>query len=185
MNIEAALTQRIGPAGAKLHTARSRNDQVALDLRLYLRAEIAEVRRPCAVSSARWWNSARGTRRPSCPATRTSNAPSPCCLPIICSRTWRCSTATPAGWPTPLRRLDVLPLGSGAIAGSTVILDRHLVVAAKLGFSAVSENSMDAVSDRDFACEFLAAAALVGMHLSRLSEDVILWATSEFRFVTL
>ena len=82
------------------------------------------------------------------------------------------------------RRLDVLPLGSGAIAGSTLTLDRELVARA-LGFSRVSENSMDAVSDRDFACEFLAASAILGMHLSRLSEDVILWATSEFAFLTL
>ena len=83
-----------------------------------------------------------------------------------------------------LARLDVMPLGSGAVAGSTVVLDRRLV-AAKLGFSRVSENSMDAVSDRDFACEFLFAAAMTGTHLSRLSEDVILWASSEFGFLTL
>jgi argininosuccinate lyase len=82
------------------------------------------------------------------------------------------------------KRMDVLPLGSGALAGSTIVLDRKLI-ASRLGFSRVSENSMDAVSDRDFACEFLSAAALAGMHLSRLSEDVVLWSSSEFHFVTL
>jgi argininosuccinate lyase len=82
------------------------------------------------------------------------------------------------------KRIDVMPLGSGAIAGSTIVLDRALI-ARKLGFSAITQNSMDAVSDRDFACELLAAIAIAGMHLSRLSEDIILWASSEFGFVIL
>src|SRR5687768_15656562 len=82
------------------------------------------------------------------------------------------------------KRMNVLPLGSGAIAGSTILLDRELV-AQMLGFDGVTQNSMDAVSDRDFAVELLAALALVATHLSRLSEDVILWASSEFKFVTL
>ena len=81
-----------------------------------------------------------------------------------------------------LRRTDVMPLGSGALAGSTLVLDRE-VIASKLGFSRVSQNSLDAVSDRDFACEFVFCLALVGLHLSRLSEDFVLWSTTEFGFI--
>ena len=184
MNIEAALTQRIGPAGAKLHTARSRNDQVALDLRLYLRAETAEIRR--ALRGLQGALVDLGARHPE--AVMPGYTHLQRAQPVIFAHHLLAYVemfdrdagrlADAAG------RLDVLPLGSGAIAGSTIALDRHLV-ALKLGFSRVSENSMDAVSDRDFACEFLSAAAMIGMHLSRLSEDVILWATSEFHFVTL
>ena len=82
------------------------------------------------------------------------------------------------------KRIDVMPLGSGAIAGSTIALDRELI-ARELGFAAITQNSMDAVSDRDFACELLAAIAIIGMHLSRLSEDLVLWASAEFGFVTI
>ena len=184
MNIEAALTQRIGPAGAKLHTARSRNDQVALDLRLYLRAEIAEVRQ--ALRGLQRALVELGARHPETfmPGYTHLQRAQPVLFAHHLLAYVEMFDRDAGRLADAARRLDVLPLGSGAIAGSTVILDRHLV-AAKLGFSKVSENSMDAVSDRDFACEFLAAAALVGMHLSRLSEDVILWATSEFHFVTL
>ena len=184
MNIEAALTARIGPAGAKLHTARSRNDQVALDLRLYLRAEIAEIRRAL-----------RGMQRALVElGARTPEAVMPCYTHLQRAQPTLFAhhllayvemfVRDDGRLADTLRRLDVMPLGSGAVAGSTIVLDRHLV-AAKLGFSRVSENSMDAVSDRDFACEFLFAAAMVGTHLSRLSEDVILWASSEFAFLTL
>ncbi len=184
MNIEAALTARIGAAGAKLHTARSRNDQVALDLRLYLRAEIAEIRRAL-----------RGMQRALVElGARYPETPMPCythlqrAQPTLFAHHLLAYVEMFARddgrLADALRRLDVMPLGAGAVAGSTVTLDRRLV-AAKLGFSRVSENSMDAVSDRDFACEFLFAAAIVGTHLSRLSEDVILWATSEFGFLTL
>ncbi len=184
MNIESALTARIGPAGAKLHTARSRNDQVALDLRLYLRAEITEIR-----AALRAMQSALvdlGARYPDAPMpgyTHLQRA-----QPVLFAHHLLAYVEMFARDDGRLadttRRLDVLPLGSGAIAGSTITLDRQLI-AQRLGFSRVSENSMDAVSDRDFACEFLAAAAILGMHLSRLSEDVILWATSEFAFLSL
>ncbi len=184
MNIEAALTARIGAAGAKLHTARSRNDQVALDLRLYLRAEIAEIRRAlCGMQSALVELGARYPETVMPGYTHLQRA-----QPVLFAHHLLAYVEMFARDDGRLadaaRRLDVLPLGSGALAGSTITLDRRLI-AEKLGFSQVSENSMDAVSDRDFACEFLAAAAIVGMHLSRLSEDVILWATSEFAFLTL
>ena len=184
MNIEAALTARIGPAGAKLHTARSRNDQVALDLRLYLRAEIAAIRQ--ALRGLQRALVELGARHPEAvmPGYTHLQRAQPVLFAHHLLAYVEMFDRDASRLADAARRMDVLPLGSGAIAGSTVVLDRRLV-AEKLGFAALSENSMDAVSDRDFACEFLAAAALVGMHLSRLSEDVILWATSEFHFVTL
>ena len=184
MNIESELTKRIGDAGAKLHTARSRNDQVALDLRLYLRDEcdaISELLRELQRSLVGL-------------AERNKD--------IIIPGYTHLQRAQPVYFAHHLlayvemldrdlgrvadcrKRINVLPLGSGAIAGSTIVLDRKLV-AKLLGFPAITQNSMDAVSDRDFAVELLAALALVATHLSRLSEDVILWASSEFKFITI
>ncbi len=184
MNIEAELTRRIGDPGAKLHTARSRNDQVALDLRLYLRAEsdalvfsLREMQRALVELAERHRE-------------------------IIIPGYTHLQRAQPVYFAHHLlayvemfdrdigrirdcrARLNVMPLGSGAIAGSTILLDRELI-ARLLDFPAVTQNSMDAVSDRDFAVELLAALALVATHLSRLSEDVILWASSEFKFITI
>ena len=184
MNIEAELTKRIGDAGAKLHTARSRNDQVATDIRLYLRDEcdaLAEL--------------VRGLQRALVELGTRESA-------VVIPGYTHLQRAQPVFFAHHLlayvemlerdrgriadarKRLNVLPLGSGAIAGSTIPLDRELV-AGLLGFEGVTQNSMDAVSDRDFAVELLSALALVAVHLSRLSEDVILWASSEFKFVTL
>ena len=184
MNVEAALTARIGPAGAKLHTARSRNDQVALDLRLYLRAEtdalIGELR---AMQLALVGLAERFPDAVLPGYTHLQRA-----QPVLFAHHLLAYVEMFDRDAGRLRdgraRLNVLPLGSGALAGSTINLDRELI-AARLGFPTVSQNSMDAVSDRDFACEFLGTAALVGMHLSRLSEDVILWASSEFGFLRL
>ncbi len=184
MNIEAELTRRIGDAGAKLHTARSRNDQVALDLRLYLRDEadalaaaLREMQRALVALGARHAD-------------------------VIIPGYTHLQRAQPVYFAHHLlayvemfdrdrdrvldarKRLNVCPLGSGAIAGSTILLDRELI-ARELGFPAVTQNSLDAVSDRDFAVELLAALALAAVHLSRLSEDVILWASSEFKFITI
>ncbi len=184
MNIEAELTRRIGDAGAKLHTARSRNDQVALDLRLYLRSE-------CDAIAGRLGEMQRalvdlGERH----------------AEVIIPGYTHLQRAQPVFFAHHLlayvemfqrdreriadtrKRVNVLPLGSGAIAGSTIVLDREMV-ARLLDFPAVTHNSMDAVSDRDFAVEMLAALALVAVHLSRLSEDVILWASSEFHFISI
>jgi argininosuccinate lyase len=184
MNIESELTRRIGPAGGKLHTARSRNDQVALDLRLYLREECGQI-----------GGLLRGLQRALVGFGRRSGQT------VIPGYT-HLQRAQPvyfahhllayvemlerdAGRVADCRsRMNVCPLGSGAIAGSTIVLDRELV-AGLLGFDGVTQNSMDAVSDRDFAVELLSALALVAVHLSRLSEDVILWASSEFQFVTI
>ncbi len=188
MNIEAELTKRV-PAGAKLHTGRSRNDQVALDIRLWLRKEIIAL--VCEEIP-------RLQRSLLALATRNAK--------VIIPGYTHLQRAQPVFFAHHLLayvemlqrdqsrlsgcfgRLNVCPLGSGAIAGSTLALDREFV-AQRLGFRdlkgrpAVSQNSMDAVSDRDFVVEFCAAAALMAVHLSRLAEDVVLWATSEFNFI--
>jgi argininosuccinate lyase len=184
MNIEAELTRRIGPAGAKLHTARSRNDQVALDLRLYLRAEcdaIGEALRAMQRALVALGERHRDVIIPG--YTHLQRA-----QPVFFAHHLLAYVEMLQRDADRLRdarvRIDVLPLGSGAIAGSTLVLDRELI-ARQLGFPAVTQNSMDAVSDRDFAVEFLAALALIAVHLSRLSEDVILWASSEFKFITI
>ena len=184
MNIEAALTKKIGAAGAKLHTARSRNDQVATDLRLWMREATADL-----VSAVRGLQKSlvglavRGGDAIMPGYTHLQRA-----QPVLAAHhvlayvemlerdAGRLSDAA--------RRANVLPLGSGALAGSTIALDRRFM-ARQLGFDDVSQNSMDAVSDRDFACEFLSACAITGMHLSRLCEDTILWASSEFGFLAL
>jgi argininosuccinate lyase len=187
MNIEAGLTRRV-PAGAKLHTGRSRNDQVALDLRLWLRdeivlqlAEIAGLQRALVSLGAT-------NADVLIPGYTHLQRAQPVylaqhllayveMLERDCERLWDCHS-----------RVNVCPLGSGAIAGSTLPLDR-VFVAKLLGFvdangkPQLTQNSMDAVSDRDFAVEFCAAAALLAVHLSRLAEDLILWASAEFNFI--
>jgi argininosuccinate lyase len=184
MNVEAELTERIGETGAKLHTARSRNDQVALDLRLYLRAECSHVTDALQEMQRALLDLAEGYRDVIIPGyTHLQRA-----QPVYFSHHLLAYVEMferDIGRVRDCRaRMNVLPLGSGAIAGSTIVLDRELLAKA-LHFDAVSQNSMDAVSDRDFAIEFVAALSLVAMHLSRLSEDVILWASSEFRFITI
>jgi argininosuccinate lyase len=184
MNIEAELTRRIGDAGAKLHTARSRNDQVALDLRLYLRAECAAIEELLRDLQRALVTLAEAHREVVIPGyTHLQRA-----QPVYFAHHLLAYVemfARDLGRVADARaRMNVLPLGSGAIAGSTIKLDRELV-AKLLDFPAITQNSMDAVSDRDFAVELLAALALVAMHLSRLSEDMILWASSEFHFVTI
>ncbi|MBE2181141.1 MAG: argininosuccinate lyase [Chthoniobacterales bacterium] len=184
MNIEAALTAKIGATGAKLHTARSRNDQVALDLRLWLRDEnaslIAALRR---LQGALLGLAGRGGSAIMPGYTHLQRAqPVPAAHHVLA---YVEMLERDAGrFEDAARRAEVLPLGSGALAGSTIALDRA-GIARELGFAAVSQNSMDAVADRDFACEFLSACAITGMHLSRLCEDTVLWASTEFGFLKL
>jgi argininosuccinate lyase len=187
MNIEAALTKRV-PAGAKLHTARSRNDQVALDLRLWLRDEIVLLLGEIADLQRALVGLGEKNSSVLIPGYTHLQRAQPVylahhllayveMLERDCERLWDCHS-----------RVNVCPLGSGAIAGSTLPLDRALV-AKLLGFVDVNgrpqltQNSMDAVSDRDFAVEFCAAGALLAVHLSRLAEDLILWASAEFNFI--
>ncbi len=183
MNIESALTQRIGPAGAKLHTARSRNDQVALDLRLYLRDTTRSIQFAVRTLQAAFVDVADKNATLILPGYTHLQRAQPVYLAHHLLAYVEMLERDHARLDDAYRRMDVMPLGSGAIAGSTIILDRELI-AKLLGFSTITQNSMDAVSDRDFACELLSTLAILGMHLSRFSEDVILWASSEFGFVT-
>ena len=184
MNIEAALITRVGDAGAKLHTARSRNDQVALDLRLYLRDEVDAILQNVKQLQRSFVGLAERYADVVIPGyTHLQRA-----QPVLFAHHLLAYVEMLKRDADRLRdarkRIDVMPLGSGAIAGSTIVLDRALI-ARLLDFPALSQNSMDAVSDRDFACELLAVIALIGVHLSRLSEDLILWASSEFGFITI
>ena len=184
MNIESELTRRIGDAGAKLHTARSRNDQVALDLRLYLRAECEALTEALRVMQAALVRLADRHRDVIIPGYTHLQRAQPVYFAHHLLAYVEMFQRDVERIADGRKRINVLPLGSGAIAGSTIALDRELV-ARLLDFPAMTQNSMDAISDRDFAVELLAALSLVAMHLSRLSEDVILWASSEFKFITI
>ena len=184
MNIEAALTRRIGAAGAKLHTARSRNDQVALDIRLFLRDECDEIDTLLRDLQRALVELAGKYADVVIPGYTHLQRAQPVMFGHHLLAYVEMLERDAGRVGDARKRLNVMPLGSGAIAGSTIVLDREFV-ARQLDFPEVTRNSMDAVSDRDFACELLAACALVGMHLSRLSEDVIFWASSECKLVTL
>ena len=184
MNIERRLTALIGPAGARLHTGRSRNDQIALDLRLYTREVIA-----AAIAGL------RGVQRAlTALAERYSDALMPGythlqrAQPVLFAHHllayFEMLQRDVARFSDCAARMDVLPLGSGALAGVPYPTDRY-AVAETLGFAAISANSMDAVSDRDFLAEYHAAAAITMMHFSRLSEEIILWTSREFDFIRL
>jgi argininosuccinate lyase len=184
MNIEAELTRRIGPAGAKLHTARSRNDQVATDVRLYTRDAVDGLIILIQGLQRALIEAAERAGTAVVPGYTHLQRGQPVLFAHHLLAYVEMLSRDSARLQDARRRIDVMPLGSGALAGSTIILDREFV-ATQLGFSAVTQNSMDAVSDRDFAAEVLFAIALCGVHLSRLSEDVILWCSAEFGFITL
>jgi argininosuccinate lyase len=184
MNIEAALTAKIGITGKKLHTGRSRNDQVATDIRLYLRDEIDNI--------------GAGLTRLQEGLIGLAAAHSDTIMPGFT----HLQTAQPVtfghhilAWNEMLerdyerlldvrKRLNHLPLGAAALAGTTYPIDRHYT-AELLGFTAPTENSLDSVSDRDFAIEFTAAGAIIMMHMSRFSEELVLWASAQFQFIHL
>jgi len=184
MNVEARLIERIGPVGGKLHTARSRNDQVALDVRLYLRDELATIQgylkqlRTALLAQA---EANTGTIMPGYTHLQTAQ-------PVLFAHHMLAyfeMIGRDAGRMADVaRRLNVLPLGAGALAGTTFPIDREWV-AEQLGFDGVTRNSLDSVSDRDFAIEFCAAASILMMHLSRLSEELILWSSADFNFIEL
>ena len=184
MNIESALTNRIGEAGRKLHTARSRNDQVALDLRLYVKEQIGETSSQLKELQTALLDLAKRHVGLVMPGYTHLQRAQPIYFAHYLLGQIEAFARDAERLRDCLQRTDVLPLGSGAVAGSTIVLDRELI-ARELGFARVSQNSLDAVSDRDFVCEFLFCLAMIGMHLSRLSEDLIIWSTSEFGFVEL
>src|SRR5271170_274892 len=181
MNIEAELTARC-PVGAKLHTGRSRNDQVATAMRLWLKDKILANR--AAIAGLQGALEAWASRDISVviPGYTHLQRAQPVLLAHHLLAYVEMLERDYDRLGDCLKRIDVLPLGSGAIAGSTLPLDREFV-RKLLGFARVSENSMDAVSDRDFIIEYNAACALLAVHLSRLSEDLILWSTAEFHFI--
>jgi argininosuccinate lyase len=193
MNIEAELTSRV-PAAAKLHTARSRNDQVATDIRLWVKDEINSLQlkiRGLQQSLVRLAEKSRVsslnlrykniTFLPLPGYTHLQRA-QPVLVPHHLLAYAEMLDRDFGRFQDCLARTDFCPLGSGAIAGTSLPIDRKLT-ARLLGFKNVSQNSMDAVSDRDFMAEFLFAASLTGIHLSRLAEDLIIWSTSEFAFI--
>ena len=182
MNIEAALTARIGDAGAKLHTARSRNDQVSLDLRLYLRHETDEISRRIRALQRVLIGLAEKYRDTILPGYTHLQRAQPVLLAHHLLAFVEMLERDRDRLSNARERINRLPLGSGAIAGSTIPLDREYI-ARLLEFPKLTHNSMDAVSDRDFVAELLFAIALTGVHLSRLSEDLILFASAEFRFI--
>lgn len=182
--VERRLTELIGDVGKKLHTARSRNDQVGTDTRLYLRAQIRQIRQYLLNFQAVLLRLAEQNVETLIPGYTHLQRAQPLSLAHhllayveMTQRDWQRLDEI-------YHRVNTLPLGSGALAGTTFPIDRHYS-AELLQFESVYANSLDGVSDRDFAIEFLCAASLIMVHLSRLSEEVILWASEEFGFVSL
>ena len=184
MNIESELTKRIGAAGGKLHTARSRNDQVATDTRLYCREQVDVIAGHINSLQLSLLKQAEKYASAVIPGYTHLQRGQPVTVghhllayvEMLARDIDRLNDAR--------KRINVSPLGSGALAGSTINLDREQI-ANELGFDSITTNSMDAISDRDYIMELLFDFALVGTHLSRLSEDLILWCSSEFGFATL
>ncbi len=184
MNIESALTKRIGDPGAKLHTARSRNDQVATDTRLYCREEISGLITQLSELQRSLLKQAEAYADAVIPGYTHLQRGQPVTVGHHLLAYVEMLNRDKSRLLDCQKRLNTCPLGSGALAGSTINLDRQQI-AQELGFESVTTNSMDAISDRDYIAEFLFDMALVGTHLSRLSEDLILWCSSEFGFATL
>ena len=182
MAVESRLKRLIGAVADKLHTGRSRNDQIALDLRLFLRDEIGAIvscirRLQKVLVNVAWRN--KGVVMPGLPHLQHSQ-------PLLVAHHLLAYVEMldrDAGRLSDcLVRVNTMPLGAGALAGSSLPIDREYV-AKSLGFHALCGNSMDAVSDRDFVIEFLAAGAVIGVHLSRMAEEIVLWASREFSFI--
>lgn len=184
MNIEAELTKRIGAAGAKLHTARSRNDQVATDTRLYCRAELEVIDGLLSEMQKALLNRAEKYATALIPGYTHLQRGQPVTVGHHLLAYVEMLQRDRSRLADCVKRFNVSPLGSGALAGSTINLDRE-AIGAELGFDSVTRNSMDAISDRDYVAEILFTLSLVGVHLSRLSEDLILWCSAEFSFATL
>jgi argininosuccinate lyase len=184
MNIESRLIEKIGPVGGKLHTARSRNDQVALDIRMCLRDEIAAIHDLLKMLQKVIVDMADRNQDVVLPGYTHLQRAQPVLFGHHLLAYYEMFERDRGRLEDCFRRTNVLPLGAGALAGTVLPIDRSFV-AKQLGFSGICENSMDAVSDRDFAIEFVAACAQIMMHLSRLSEELVIWSSSEFGFITI
>lgn len=184
MNIEKALIEKIGLAGAKLHTARSRNDQVVTDLRLYLRRKIQEIIEQLIELEKTFLLLAEKHIDTIMPGYTHLQKAQPVLLSHhLLAHAWSFERDRQR-LKEALKRINQSPLGAGAIAGTSLPIDRDFT-SKELGFEMPIPNSMDAVSDRDFVCDVLYSAAMIMMHLSRLAEEIILWSTEEFRFIEL
>ena len=184
MNIEARLTERIGDAGKKLHTGRSRNDQVATDLRLYLRDEIDAVMALLGEIMSRLVDLAERHAADPMPGFTHLQTAQPVTFGHHMLAWFEMAHRDRARFADCRVRLNLSPLGAAALAGTTFPIDRAATAAA-LGFDGVAANSLDAVSDRDFAVEFCAAASLTAVHLSRWCEELVIWTSQQFGFVEL
>ncbi len=184
MNVETLLIAKVGDVGKKVHTARSRNDQVALDARMYAKEEILQCQKLLLALIRTMLDLARDHAEWVMPGFTHLQIAQPITLGHHLMAYVAMFQRDHGRLEDCLKRADVMPLGSGALAGTTYPLNRHQV-AEELGFSAVSENSLDGVSDRDYMVEFLSAASLIMVHLSRLSEEIILWASQEWAFIEL
>ncbi|RYE87359.1 MAG: argininosuccinate lyase, partial [Myxococcales bacterium] len=184
MNIEARLIELVGPVGGKLHTGRSRNDQVATDLRLYTRRRLGEARRAVANLRRAILDQAAQHVDTLLPGYTHLQRAQPVRLAHHLLAWSEMLERDSGRLADAARRLDELPLGSGAIAGTTFPIDRA-AVAADLGFSRPTRNSMDATASRDFLLESINALAILGVHLSRIGEEIVLWSSQEFGFIEL
>jgi argininosuccinate lyase len=184
MNIESRLHQLIGAAAGRLHTARSRNDQVAVDLRLYTKATIMDLVKGLRGVQAALLGLAEKHQGVVMPGYTHLQRAQPVLFPHHMLAYFEMFQRDIGRFEDCHKRTDVMPLGSGALAGVAYQTDRDFL-AAELGFSRISANSMDAVSDRDFVVEFLAVASVCMMHFSRMSEELILWSSGEFGFIRL
>jgi len=184
MNIESRLHQLIGTAAGRLHTARSRNDQVAVDLRLYTKGTIVDLVKGLRGVQAALLGLAEKHQGVVMPGYTHLQRAQPVLFPHHMLAYFEMFQRDIGRFEDCHKRTDVMPLGSGALAGVPYQTDREFL-AAELGFSRISANSMDAVSDRDFVVEFLAAASVCMMHFSRMSEELILWSSGEFGFIRL
>jgi len=182
MNIEARLFEKIGDIAGKLHTARSRNDQVALDMRLFLKEEIPKTIDNIKALQSSLVELAEANKDVIIPGYTHLQQAQPVLLAHHLLAYFEMFQRDKERFSDCLKRTDVLPSGSGALAGVAYPVDRQFM-AQELGFSEISNNSVDAVSDRDFVVEYQAASALAMMHISRLAEEIVLWSSSEFGFI--
>ena len=184
MNIETILISRIGDVGKRLHTGRSRNDQVALDIRMYLRAEIDEISALLKDLKNTILSIAEKNLDTIMPGYTHLQKAQPITLSHHIMAYFEMLKRDGERLLDCRKRLNIMPLGSGALAGTTYPLDREFV-ADKLGFDGVTQNSLDGVSDRDFVCELAFDLSMLMTHLSRFSEEIILWSSNEFGFIEL
>jgi argininosuccinate lyase len=184
MNIEAALTKKIGLTGKKLHTGRSRNDQVAVDIRLYVRDEIDGILQEITRLQQGLLGIAEQEADTIMPGFTHLQTAQPVTFGHHLLAWFEMLSRDYERYVDTRKRVNISPLGSAALAGTTYPINRQ-ITSDLLGFDRPSENSLDAVSDRDFAIEFCAASSILAMHLTRMSEELVLWASSQFDFVNL